>query len=202
MVTEVMMQRELFGMPIRQKSKSEFLSVTDLVKAGNKFRIMAGKAAFNLDQYFKNSSTVEFIEELERRNREPVKVSIKGRNGQTWVHPFLFLDVALHIDPALKVEVYSWLMDHLLAYRNDSGDSYKKMAGALYAISSNKAGFPKLIVEVCKQIQAECNCADWNKATEAQLKLRDKIHENIYLLSDVLKDIKSVVSVAIRKAIA
>jgi hypothetical protein len=32
----------------------------------------------------------------------------------------------------LKIEVYSWLFDKLIKYRNNSGDSYKKMAGALF----------------------------------------------------------------------
>lgn len=34
MKTEVTMVRTLFGMPIAQKSKTEFFSATDLVKAG------------------------------------------------------------------------------------------------------------------------------------------------------------------------
>ena len=51
MKTEVIMQRELFGHTIQQKSKSEFFSVTDLVKAGNKWRMANNIKPFNFNQW-------------------------------------------------------------------------------------------------------------------------------------------------------
>ena len=53
-----------------------------------------------------------------------------GRGQHLWVHPLLFIDMALWLNPKLKLEVYEWLFDKLLMYRNDSGDSFKRMCGA------------------------------------------------------------------------
>ena len=47
MKTAVIMQRELFGMPVSQHSKTEYFSATDLVKAGNKYRAINGLSPFN-----------------------------------------------------------------------------------------------------------------------------------------------------------
>jgi hypothetical protein len=198
MLTEVIVKRELMGCEISQKSKTEMLSATDLVKAGNKFRILNGLQIFDVNEYFRRKSTIEFIKSMEEKFGE-IKVVSKGKNQHTWVHPFIFIDIALAINPAFKVEVYGWLFDKLLRYRNESGDSYKKMAGALFVNQSNKARFPEYISRVAERIKQACGVKDWNSAYEDQLKLRDKIHESIFLLTDVLKNNDKAVDYAIMK---
>ena len=83
----------------------------------------------------------EFITELEESIDGKAKISGRGRGNHTWVHPYLFIDLALAINPKLKLEVYRWIQDYLLKYRNKSGDSYKRMTGALYERASNKSKF-------------------------------------------------------------
>lgn len=200
MYTEVIMKRELFGREISQKSKSEFFSATDLVKAGNRWRASQGMELFKLTTWLASKRVKEFVSELKKEYGEVI-VRAKAKNQHTWVHPFLFIDLALSINPKLKVEVYKWMYDSLIKYRNNSGDSYKKMAGALYINSSNKAFFPKQIREYAHNIKKVCKVDDWQVATEEQLKLRDKIHENIALLCDVLKSNEDAVRIGIKKAL-
>ena len=201
MKTEVIMERELFNSKIRQQSKSQFFSATDLVNAGNYWRFSNKMAFFNLAQYFKQKSTKEFIESLEDKYSIKCINKSRGRNSSTWVHPLLFIDIALAIDPKLKIEVYEWLFDNLIKFRNDSGDSYKKMAGALQQNCRNKRKFESGISMTAQMIKSACNVEDWQKASEPQLKLRDKIHENISLLSDVLKDNNQAIRLGIEKTI-
>ena len=198
METEVIMKRELFGCEISQKSKTEFFSATDLVRAGNRWRAMNGIELFKLHSWMETKSTKEFIAELEK-NYGVVKINSKGKNQHTWVHPFLFIDMALAINPTLKIQVYTWLMDSLLKYRNDSGDSYKKMTGAIFLKTTNKSSFIDNLKQIAHRIKEECGVDDWQRATEEQLKLRDRIHENIALLSDVVK-LDTAVDVGIEKA--
>lgn len=187
MKTEVEMKRILFGHEISQKSKSELLSATDLVKAGNAWRISNGFPEFNFYQWRQSNNTREFIVELEKKYGTAI-ISGRGRGHHTWVHPFLFLDLALAINPRLKVEVYEWLFDKLLEYRNDSGDSFKEMTGALYNNCSNKSQFSKVMSLLCTMIKEECGIiTDWQHATEEQLLYRDKIHEYISLMCDIFK---------------
>ena len=200
MKTEVIMKRSLFGVEISQKSQSEMFSATDLVKAGNKWRIMNGLQPFDMSAWFLNKSTKEFISELENKYGK-VKIAGRGRGNNTWVHPLLFIDMALAINPKLKVEVYEWLFDNLIKYRNESGDSYKRMCGNLYCNHENKRNFPAFVTSVADKVKLACRVKDWNKATEEQLSKRDRIHHNIALLSDVLRNNDEAVRIGILKSI-
>lgn len=197
MKTEVIMKRELFGKEISQKSQTEFFSATDLVRAGNAWRAEQGLSLFNMTDWFNTKATKEFISSLEKKFGS-VKVSGRGRGVHTWIHPFLFIDMALAISPELKIEVYSWLYDHLLKYRNDSGDSYKKMCGAIYNKNTNKTKFAKIIQSVAEDIKRECCVEDWQKADEDSLKKRDKIHDSISLLCDILP-VEDAIRIGIEK---
>jgi hypothetical protein len=198
METAVIMKRKLFDCDISQNSKNEFFSATDLVKSGNKWRVTKGLDIFNLNNYFLNKSTKDFLKALEKKYGK-IKINSTGKNRHTWVHPYLFLDLALAINPELKIEVYSWLYDYLIKYRNDSGDSYKKMCGALYENQTNKSLFGEFIKETANKIKLACDVIDWQEANEDKLKMRDRIHENIALLTDVLKNNSEAVRLGILK---
>lgn len=200
METEVIMTRELGKCEVRQKSKSGFLCGIDIVTAGNRYRIANDLPVFNFSMWLNKRETKEFIKALEEETGEKAVVKGKGKGNPTWIHPFLFIDLALAINPKFKVEIYKWLYDSLLKYRNDSGDSYKKMCGALYNTSTNKQSFPKEISAVANRIKFECGVSDWEHATEEQLTLRNRIHDNIALLSDIIKDRETLYSIAIKKA--
>lgn len=200
MTTEVIMQRELLGDFVSQKSKSGFFSATDLFRVGNKWRLANGLDSKTMQDYLQTKNAKEFIAELKNRNNgEKPLISGRGRGHHSWVHPLLFIDMALWINPKLKIEVYEWLFDSLLQYRNNSGDSYKKMCGALL-IRANQTDFIKNIQKLGKLIQVECGVSDWNNATQEQLRLRDRIHENIALLADVLNNNKEAIRLGIYKA--
>lgn len=208
MKTEVIMKRESLGEIISQKSKSGFFSATDLVRTGNKYRVVNGLDPTSLNTYFNSSSSKEFMKELEKKYGK-IKTSGRGRKPSdkskedktiTWVHPLLFLDIALWIDPKMKVEVYEWLMDNLLKFRNESGTSYKKMVGALFSVSKDKSNFSKNIKLVAKYIKLECDVKDWNEASEYQLELRDKMHEYVAFTCDMVKDGKMALEIGVKKA--
>jgi len=200
MKTQVLMKRTLFGSEISQQSKTGFFNANELVGAGNKFRAINNLSIIRLQDWLNLPSTKEFIEELKDNLGEDVKKATRGRAGITWIHPYLFIDLALYISPKLKIEVYGWLYDELLKYRNLSGESYKKMTGALWSNATNKTTFHKSIKQVAKIIKNACEVKDWESATELQLEKRDKIQENIALLADVLKDNNQAVRLGVTKS--
>ena len=197
MTTEVILKRELLGSTVSQKSKTGYFSATDLFRIGNKWRASQGLNLKVIDEYNSLKSTKEFEEQLSKKY--VTRVFKRGRGQHLWVHPLLFIDMALWLNPKLKLEVYEWLFDDLLKYRNDSGDSFKRMCGALF-IKANKTDYVQNIQKLCKLIQVECGVSDWNTATQEQLKLRDRIHENIALLADVLNNNKEAIRLGIYKA--
>jgi hypothetical protein len=200
MKTEVIMKRELFGMDISQRSKSEMFSATDLVRAGNKWRALEGLPLFQMSDWLQQKSTKAFTVELEKEFGK-VKISGRGRGHHTWVHPLLFIDMALAISPTLKIQVYQWLYDSLLENRNSSGDSYKQMSGVLFVHAENKAMFPKHMQALARRIKDICKVLDWEHATEDQLKLRDRIHYNISIIGNVLRRNDKSIEYGIKEAL-
>lgn len=200
METEVIMQRELFGGQIAQRSKTKFFSATDLVRAANQWRAVNKKPSFDFSAWLKTKSTLEFIEELEKEFGKTI-IRSRGKGSSTWVHPLLFIDLALAISPKLKIEVYQWLYDHLIEFRNNSGDSYKLMCGALYVRHGNKRTFPKHIKRLAVIIQERCGVKDWQQATEEQLKQRDQIHKDIAWLADVMNSNRQAVRLALSRSL-
>jgi hypothetical protein len=192
------MKRELFGCEISQQSKTGFFSATDLVKAGNNWRILNMLPPFDFSSYIRNRSFIEFRTEIEKKYGKVLN-SGQGRGVHTWVHPLIFIDIALAINPKLKVEVYEWLFDNLIRFRNDSGDSYKEMSAAIYIRFSNKREFPNYIQKVANYIKSELKVDDWQKATAEQLKKRDLIHNSIRLLCNVLNDTNHAVRIGIKE---
>jgi len=72
----------------------------------------------------------------------------------------------------------------------------------LFVNAQNKAQFPSYIQEVANKIRLACNVSDWQTATEAQLSKRDKLHDAIALLTDVLRNNDNAVRIAIVKTLA
>ena len=201
MNTEVILKRELYGGYISQKSKSGFFSQTDLFKIGNRYRTKNNLPIANHTDYYLLKGSKEFIKELEEKFGK-VKISARGRGEHTWIHPLLFIDIALWLNPKLKIEAYSWLYDNLLKYRNDSGDSYKRMCGALY-VRANKTDFVKNISKLADLIKKECgllDSEDWNNCDEWKLKLRDLMHDRIYILAEALNNNKEAIRLGIESA--
>lgn len=201
METSVLMRRELFGCEVKQDSKTGFFSANDLVAAGNKWRASNGMKLFNFNSWSNAQSNKDFVKEMEYQFGVVTQTK-RGATGGTWVHPFILIDLALAIDPKLKIEVYRWIYDELIKYRNDSGDSYKKMCGSLFANCSNQSKFHRGIKTTANMIKDACGVKDWQAATESQLKLRDKIHENISLLCDVLRDNNQAIRIGISKSLS
>lgn len=198
MKTMVKMERMLFGYVIHQRSDNEFLSMTDLLKSGNKWRIENNISQFDYRNYFKTQQTIEFYKELQNKYGV-VKISGRGRGKHTWLHPLLWIDMALSISPKLKLATYEWLFDNLIRYRNDSGDSYKKMAGALYNNTKCPTKFYQEITDIAVKIQNICGVDDWQNANQEQLHKRDIIHNNIAILTSVVKTNEQAVRIALEK---
>jgi hypothetical protein len=201
MKTSVPVERELFGEVIRQNSKDKFFSATDLIDAGNKWRVNNGKKSIDLYTYFKQKSSKEFIKSLEGEFGV-VKRATKGRGASTWVHPFLFIDIALYISPELKIEAYKWLYDNLIEYRNYSGDNYIKFTGTIFDKVIDKDKAKKEVVRLGYKLKKLCKVDNWSNlsAGEDKLKFRKMFHDSFYILGSVMTDIDRIFDAALKQA--
>jgi hypothetical protein len=75
------------------------------------------------------------------------------------------------------------------------------MCGALFEHSNRKDLFQRNIQQLGLRIKDICKVSDWQQATQEQLKLRDSIHNNIYLIATVLRDNNQAIEYGIREAL-
>jgi len=62
----------------------------------------------------------------------------KGNKGGTWVHPLMFVDFAMWLNPKLKVRVLKFLQDELISLRDIAGDNYKVLTAAVSLFKDDK----------------------------------------------------------------
>lgn len=140
MITNQIMKRPLANFKVEQRTKDGMFNATALLKQWNG---QADVPQRKLDNYFASSKTVEFIETIMRRENlhTPKMVYVKSRASRgdeagTWMHPLLFIDFAMWINPSFKYDVLKFVYDRMLMYRNEAGDAYRQLASAMNKIST------------------------------------------------------------------
>lgn len=92
----------------------------------------------DIDDYFNNKNTQLFIQTIiERENLNTPKMvylKTRGKDGGTWMHPLLFIDFAMWINPAFKYDVLKFVADQMIKYRNNAGDAYRELSSAVATI--------------------------------------------------------------------
>lgn len=129
------MKRPLAGFVVEQRTKDAFFNATSLLKQWNE---QTGVTQRYLDKYFASSKTVEFIQTIMKRENlntpKMVYLKSRGRNGGTYMHPILFIDFCMWINPSFKYDVLRFVYDKMLTYRNEAGDAYRELASAMNKI--------------------------------------------------------------------
>ncbi|MCF7886353.1 MAG: KilA-N domain-containing protein [Candidatus Marinimicrobia bacterium] len=107
----------------------------------------------------------------------------RGRNGGTWLHPYLFLDFAMWLSPEFKYQAIKWIYDNLVKFRVQSGDHFKDMCKAIaknyydrFDKKPPREIYKAEALEIKKLVGLD-EGQDWNNATEKQLKLRDRLQK-------------------------
>ena len=133
MKTNVIMVRKMGVFDVNQRTKDGMFNANSLLKQWN----TANESKKEIKDYFDNKSTQEFIYVLKSDESTiggivPMIKSraSKGENAGTWMHPYLFIDFAMWINPKFKFEVIKFVYDELIKYRNDAGDNYVSLSAS------------------------------------------------------------------------
>ena len=60
----------------------------------------------------------------------------KGIENNTWMHPYLFIDFAMWINPRFKLKVIRFVYDQLIQFRHSAGDNYKGLTSSVQRFSN------------------------------------------------------------------
>jgi len=148
MKTNVIMVRKMGSFDVNQRTEDGMFNATSLLAQWNKSKgLSRGK---EVNDFLKIDKTKDFISEVEFRenhNTNKIVLSKKGKNGGTWLHPLVFIDFAMWLNPSFKYDVMKFVYDELIKERKDAGDGYLKLS----ASGQKLKGYD--FVEVAKAIQ-------------------------------------------------
>lgn len=134
MKTNQVMIRPMGEFKVEQRTVDGFFNATELLKQWN----LHNGTKKELKHYFENQSANELINTIiERENlnsRKSAYLSSRGKNGGTWMHPILFIDFAMWINPSFKYDVIKFVYDEMIKFRNLAGDAYPSMCRAVRSI--------------------------------------------------------------------
>lgn len=168
--------RELFGCVVRQQTKTGFMSVTDLQRAFEKARYMYGwtdrsindiikyKAAQERVYYllhergFIKTTFVAFTEMTEREGIVNVlkglgvwKTSGRGNTKAVFCDPYIWVLLAMELNPMIYAKVVVWLTDSLLVDRIKAGSDYRPMNAAIRSVV-NDPDYARIAREINKAV--------------------------------------------------
>lgn len=131
MKTNNVMVRPMGDFLVQQRTKDGMFNATELLKQWNNFT----NSDKRLQSYFANNSTEEFVNTIMTKENYNSKnscyLTTRGKTGGTWMHPMLFIDFAMWINPAFKYDVLKFVYDEMIKYRNEAGDAYKALSAAV-----------------------------------------------------------------------
>lgn len=151
--------RELFGITIKQNTKDQFLSISDLQQAYEVGRFEHGwreqrTTDIMQTQAFKERAfyilenqgviTVDFptfIEMIEKdgitrvlKNLGVYKTTGARQTKQTFANPYIWILLAMELNPMIYAKVVIWLTDTLIFDRIEAGSEYLPMNTAISGI--------------------------------------------------------------------
>lgn len=133
MKTNQVMVRPMGQMQVFQRTKDSMFNATAFIKQWNSLN----NSKKEIKDYLNNKATKEYIETMKQDPEFiggilPMKKSRanKGINAGTWMHPFLFIDFAMWLNPKFKLEVIKFVKDQLIKYRHNAGDYYNCLSAS------------------------------------------------------------------------
>lgn len=206
MKTNVIMQskdRELFGITIKQETKTGFLSVTELQKAYEKAKWEFGWSEINIASLMQSKKMIErlfyilkekdfikvelssFIEKCENEGITKVLKSLgiwkttgKGANRVVMCDPYIWVSIALELNPIIYAKVIGFITDSLIFDRIEAGTEYRPMNDAIKSIIPNPEYF-KYAIAINERVFGKHFAGMRNLASANDLKKITKIEQFI-----------------------
>lgn len=208
MVTNVTMRsqesRELYGVVIRQETKNSFLSLTDLQEAYTHARVLNGwkekgkvqdiisqkenvERIYYLlkEQKIINSDFSEFMGKVKQlgitktlKEVNCYKTTGRGENKQTLCNPYIWVLVAMELNPQLYAKVVMWLTDKLITNRIEACDLNKDLRSEM-ANKIPAPNYPLINKTLNVKIFGHHETGMRNLASEEELRNLYRLEENI-----------------------
>ena len=206
MNTNITMQskdRELFGIIIKQETKTGFLSVSELQKAYEVARWQHGWSERKIGDIMQSKDFKERVfyllqnqgvikaginEFMQMVEKEGIAKVLKGlqvykttgarESKTTFANPYIWILLAMELNPMIYAIVVTWLTDSLIFDRIEAGNEFKPMNMAISKIVPNP-DYPKFSIAINEKVFGKHLTGMRNLASAAELKKITKIEQFI-----------------------
>ena len=200
--------RILFGITIRQDTKKEFLSLSDLQESYTIARLKNGWSDRRINDILSSNTSSErvyyilkergfieagisaFMDEVQKTSLVRVmkkygayKTIGRGENRTTMCEKYIWIMLALELNPEIYAKVVCWIGDSLIINRIEAGDKYNDLCRACskfknvdYRIIAK--GLNYIIFNVHETLIR-------NKATQLELKELDDLQRSLAFSVDM-----------------
>jgi len=154
-----------------QRTSDSYFNATKLIEVWNNTNLQNKM----LGNYMKNESTKEYVDQLKKEGIECPIITGRGNsiNSGTWVHPKVFIDLAMWVSVEFKSKVIDYVIDGLIKSRHDSGNYYKEMTAAIletYVDYYKCKPSPKIYIDEANLVKSLVVVKDRNEMSEQELK--------------------------------
>ena len=191
MKTPQIMIRDLNGVMIRQNHKTGFFNANDLLtlykdnggkekEVGDFLRLPSAKAFASavLKDILQNTGKNHISKSGKEKGGTALDNNLliekkRGKNGGTWLHPYIFMDFAMWLSPEFKVTCIKWLYDNLIQFRDQCGDGFNQVNKVLFEQKPSRPPFDysNEAKMINKLVFGRPDKGQRNAATERQLSL-------------------------------
>lgn len=133
------MTRPMGQFEVLQRTSDGYFNATKLIEQWNK----SGNEKRYLDNFWKGHHLVELMSEIAENElgvksvdfTELKNMLAKTKRGKyesgTWVHPILFVKLAMYLNPRFEYQVIRFVYDELIKFRHLAGDNYNVLTTAI-----------------------------------------------------------------------
>lgn len=189
MKTNVIMTRQMGGFDVPQRTSDGYFDANSLWAQWTKLN----PSKHTVKEFLGLDKTKEFVNELTSQSRlngdadfqavREVK-SVMTKNGKTrgqiYVHPYLFIDFAMWINPKFKYQVIRFVYDELIKNRHIAGDNYNKLTAQVCKLTN--VDYPKMAEGLNYIVFNKHYKGIRNDATMEQLQELHELEENLSFL--------------------
>ena len=216
--------RNLFDVNIRQETKTGFLNLSDLQEAYTRARVLNGWNDKRVDHIISYTENIErifyllkerklinvslhtFIENAEKqtflkylKQLGVYKTTGARHTKTTWCDPYIWVLIAMELNPLLYARVVMWLGDKLILNRIEAGNFYKGLSKAVAKFEN--VDYVKLAKALNHKIFGRHEHGIRNLATKEELQKMYELESNVAFACDMgyIKNFDGCVDAIVRK---